>query len=193
MAQFLVRWAKAGQVKECMNLRLERWPSGNHIAVCTEEWASQVPAENTDTDVTGYHVPSGYTWPKCPENCPHFKKSDNFLLTASRDQHDKQQQQSKEVLTSRRLEGSQVKRVGSAVTFPETVTLEWLWKNVPAKLWGTALTMLIAALVAAVYFGIQLTKIKDVREYFGIEQKIEAPSISSVPAKTAPPSATTKK
>jgi len=67
-----------GQVKKCINLRLDR-AVGHYFPKCTKDYASMKHAMN----VRG---PGAYSWPTCPADCPYYIESLNFPITVSRDQ-----------------------------------------------------------------------------------------------------------
>src|SRR2546427_144942 len=71
VAKHLVSLAKAGQIKECVHLRLDRVRGWYHPC-CTKDFAEKVRATNVGLDITAYSGPSGYWWPKCPADCPLY-------------------------------------------------------------------------------------------------------------------------
>jgi hypothetical protein len=88
VATYLGELAKAGQIKKCTHLMLEHGHANAYYPRCEKKWASRVSANNVPTDITAYNGPSSYSWPKCPEDCPHFIESENFISSVSRDQYD---------------------------------------------------------------------------------------------------------
>lgn len=88
VASYLIDLAKKGQIKECKHMMLEHGHAGAYYPNCIKDWASWVGAHNVSIDITAYSGPSHYSWPKCPEDCPHFESVEKFLLSVSRNQYD---------------------------------------------------------------------------------------------------------
>jgi hypothetical protein len=76
---FLRALAREGIVKECANLVVEEGYANAFYPRCSEDFASRVRAKNVQTRVTAYRAPSSYFWPKCPEDCPLFTPTEDFL------------------------------------------------------------------------------------------------------------------
>ena len=88
VVSYLQTLVDAGQIKPCSQISLEYGHAQAYYPRCGKDWASRINANNVTTDITAYSAPSCYYWLKCPENCPHFKHSENFQLSASKDQYD---------------------------------------------------------------------------------------------------------
>lgn len=85
---YLQQLIAVGQVKPCVHMMLEFGHAHAYYPRCEKKWASRVTARNVEIDITAYSGPSSYSWPKCPPDCPHFKQSSNFQITAARDPYD---------------------------------------------------------------------------------------------------------
>lgn len=70
---------KAGQVRECLHLKVEKGYVNAFYSECDVEWARAVPADNVVTDDMASHAPSSYDWPACPTDCPKFLETPNFV------------------------------------------------------------------------------------------------------------------
>jgi len=88
VASHLSQLADSGQIKKCKHLMLEYGHAKAYYPRCAKDWASREPARNVPLDRTAYSGPSSYFWPKCPTECPHFERAENFLVSVSRDQFD---------------------------------------------------------------------------------------------------------
>ena len=70
---------KEGQIQPCENLIVKRGAWNAFYPQCVKNLASRKHANNVFTISTGYRAPSSYHWPACPENCPRFKRAENFI------------------------------------------------------------------------------------------------------------------
>lgn len=172
VVRYLMHLVDQKQIRPCINMGLEYGHASAYYPRCSKEWASRKNAHNVATDITAYSGPSSYWWPVCPPDCLYFSLSDNFQLTASRDQFDEGilsiNENSEE---SKRLEtGNQEKR--EPLVHPEKVTLYWLIKNVDWRFWITCATIIGATFCA----GIQSSRLSFVREIFGLPSyQVEQP------------------
>ena len=92
VVSYLNQLLNKNQIKPCLHLMLEHGHANAFYPHCTKKWASWESASNVQTDTTAYRGPSSYSWPRCPHDCPHFEKIENFTLSVSRDQyHDEQE------------------------------------------------------------------------------------------------------
>jgi hypothetical protein len=161
VARYLERLLAKGQVKKCINLRLDRAPEYYHPK-CEKDYASLERATN---------VPrfSYYKWPKCPEKCPYFVESLDFPRTVSRDQYDELQRGdirgpdpsvTPGVIIEVETPAPRATRKPPAVLppapaeaspkpleVPEKVTLAWMYHKVHWTVWGTIGVLLVAAFV----------------------------------------------
>lgn len=156
-----------GQILPCKHISLEFGHAQAYYPRCDKEWASRVSANNVPIDITAYSGPSCYHWPKCPKDCPHFEPSENFQLTASRDQFDSgipsvntDSEESKPIVTEP-PEGPPMQELIP----PPKVTIGWLVTHVDWKHWVAAVGILATVFVG----GIQSTKLTLVQELFGIK------------------------
>ena len=140
LAKYMVELLGRGQVRECKNLHLDQWPNRNHSVVCSENWAKQISADSS-IEFTGYHVPSSYTFPQCPDDCPHFEKTNHFLKSVGRDQIDIQNTRRKDTSA---LEPAQIKPAGKVIRVPDKITADWIWKNAHWSVWLLLWSALIA-------------------------------------------------
>jgi len=85
VASYLAKLAEHGQIKKCKHLIMRQGHTDAFYPECAKDWASRVNARNVSIDITAYHGPSSYSWPQCPDDCPHFGAVDDFLLSVSRD------------------------------------------------------------------------------------------------------------
>jgi hypothetical protein len=149
---------RSGQVRPCKSLQLEHGHLGAFYPRCKKDWAQRVPAKNVYTDVTAYSAPSGYSWPKCPDNCPHFEQSEDFLLSASRDQYD----QEAEAVVGLSIDDHESL---SELEMPDKITIPWLVKHVEVKHW-----IAVVVFAAAIFvLGVQASRLSLVREMFGLD------------------------
>jgi len=79
VVRYLQDLQKEGQIKDCIHLKVNQEYLGAFYPECEEDWASRMFATNVALDSTGYGRPSSYHWPKCPEDCPRYKKADDFV------------------------------------------------------------------------------------------------------------------
>lgn len=183
VASYLAELERAGQVKPCRHLMLEYGHVSAFYPRCEMEWASRVAARNVPIDRTTYSGPSSYSWPQCPQDCPHFLQTENFLVSVSRDQFTQEEGESNhpQVVESASMPPSQPPNASAAnestvakaaLPVPERVTLRWLFHHVPVGLWLSAATMLGSSFVA----GVQSSRLSFVREAFGLP---EAPSVAT--------------
>lgn len=168
VAAYLAELEKAGQVKPCKRLMLEHGHASAFYPWCEKKWASRIAARNVPLDVTAYSGPSNYSWPKCPEDCPHFLRAENFLVSVSRDQYTQEEvgpstPHFEEPLAIQSSRPSSVPAKAD-LPIPERVTLRWLFHHVPVGLWVSAATLLCAVFVA----GIQSSRLSFIREVFGL-------------------------
>ncbi len=68
---YLQKLISDGIAKDCSHLVIKKGPFNEFFAKCNIDWASNDEAYNVDTDCTAYSAPSSYTWPRCPQDCPH--------------------------------------------------------------------------------------------------------------------------
>jgi hypothetical protein len=164
VSSYLLNLTEIGQIKPCIHLCLELGYTHAYYPKCKKDWASRVNANNVSLDITAYSAPSSYWWPKCPNDCPHFTPSDNFLLTVSEDQLVRDIADTNENMKES-LNGSEQKE--DLLKLPEKVTLVWLITNVDWKFWVTA----ISILGTTFYLGIQASNISLAKEIFGLQQE----------------------
>jgi len=154
VASHLEKLMKAGQIKDCLNMQLEYGHARAFYPRCNYKWASRVNADNVPLDRTAYSGPSSYWWPRCPVNCPHYDKSENFLLSVSRDQYSS----AAEEKTSRDLIGAipvseSPAPVGLEPDVPRVLTAKWLYEHVPISWWKWISGVVIAIFLTGVAVG----------------------------------------
>lgn len=154
VASHLEKLMKAGQIKDCQNMQLEFGHARAFYPRCNLKWASRVSADNVPLDRTAYSGPSSYWWPRCPDNCPHYEKSKNFLLSVSRDQYSGADEEEK----SRNLNGAvpvseSQTPLGLEPDVPRVLTVKWLYENVPISWWKWIIGAVIAVSLAGVAVG----------------------------------------
>jgi hypothetical protein len=168
VAAFLVELEKAGQIKPCKHLMLEHGHASAFYPRCKKEWASRVTARNVPIDITAYSGPSSYSWPKCPEDCPHFLQAENFLVSVSRDQYSPEETDPPPPQVEEPLAMPVVPLPANSakadLSVPTHVTLRWLFQHVPIGLWISAVALLCAVFVA----GVQSSRLSFVREVIGL-------------------------
>lgn len=187
VAAYLVDLEKSGQVKPCKQLMLEHGHASAFYPRCKKDWSSRVTARNVPIDITAYSGPSSYSWPKCPENCPHFLQAENFLVSVSRDQYSEEETDPPPTQVEEPLAVPVASLPANADTadlaIPTHVTLRWLFQHVPVRLWISAIALLCAVFVA----GVQSSRLSLIREVFGLTV---APPVAgtnpSVAAKAGP-------
>jgi len=79
VVRYLQELQKEGQIKDCIHIKVNQGYLDAFYPECEEDLASRVSATNVALDITGYGRPSSYHWPKCPEDCPRYKKADDFF------------------------------------------------------------------------------------------------------------------
>jgi hypothetical protein len=72
-----------GQVKKCSKLEVNQGYARAYYPKCVEKWASREKALNVKTSTTGYGAPSNYYWPRCPDDCPKFEQTADFISSLS--------------------------------------------------------------------------------------------------------------
>ncbi|MBS1191388.1 MAG: hypothetical protein H6R10_3180, partial [Rhodocyclaceae bacterium] len=187
VASYLAELENTGQIKPCKHLMLEYGHASAFYPRCEKKWASRIAARNVPLDITAYSGPSSYSWPKCPEDCPHFLQAENFLVSVSRDQYTQEEVKPntphfEETLV---MQVSQVAPVSAKADLPvpERVTLRWLFQHVHVSLWVSAAGLLCAVFVA----GVQSSRLSIVREVFGLpSESLIATTSPSAAAKTEP-------
>lgn len=168
VAAYLVELARTAQVKPCRHLALKRGHASAFYPKCKIDWASQVAARNVPIDTTAYSGPSSYSWPKCPEDCPHFIQAEDFLVSVSRDQYSQEDsgaprpQVAEPIATRIDYPPGNSSKPTPAV--PHRVTLRWLFQHVPVNLWLSAAALLCTAFFA----GVHSTRFHFVREVLGL-------------------------
>lgn len=187
VAAYLVELEKAEQVKPCKHLMLEHGHASAFYPRCKKEWSSRVAARNVPIDITAYSGPSSYSWPKCPEDCPHFLRAENFLVSVSRDQYSQVEADTPTLQVEEPVAMPHVPLPANAVkvdlAVPERVTLRWLFQHVPVGLWLSGVFLLCTVFVA----GVQSSRLSFVREVFGLTGKPSVASTdTSVAAKAEP-------
>jgi hypothetical protein len=157
-----------GQILPCKHISLEYGHAEAYYPRCNKKWASRVSAKNVPIDITAYNGPSSYHWPQCPQDCPHFQRSEDFQLTASRDQFDAgipsvntDSEESKPISVESTIEQPVLEELQP----PTKVTIGWLVTHVDWKHWVAAIVLLVSVFVA----GAQSTKLTVVQEVFGIK------------------------
>lgn len=166
VASYLLKLEKNGQIKACLHMGLEFGHADAYYPRCGKEWASRIDAKNVPLDITAYRGPSSYWWPECPNDCPHYESSDNFLLTVSKDQFDNGFPSRAEDSEESKPLSINGKRNNDPLPYPEKVTLKWLITHVDWKLWVTA----ICIIGAAFSLGVQASRISLVKEIFGLPE-----------------------
>jgi uncharacterized protein (TIGR02391 family) len=68
-----------GKVKKCMHLVVKLGYAKAFYPQCMKDWASREPARDVRLASVGYNGPTRYYWPVCPQDCPEFSASGNFL------------------------------------------------------------------------------------------------------------------
>lgn len=139
IAAFLDKWEKAGAVKKCMNLRLDAFPDGHYSVICTKDWASRVQGNNVEY-VHWDGTRLAYKWPKCPDNCPHFTESTEFLKTATRDQYDEQNQRRAIAIEATKTPKPQ------ELLPPPKYTAYWVFKHGHISVWLWLGSLLLGSL-----------------------------------------------
>lgn len=158
VASHLEGLVHAGQIRPCKSIYLEHGHVGAYYPRCKKDWAQRVPARNVFTDVTAYSGPSSYSWPKCPDNCPHFEESENFLLSASKDQYDR----GAEALVGLPVQEDES---SSELEMPNKITIPWLVKHVEVSHW-----IAVVILVGTIFvLGVQASRLSFIKEIFGLE------------------------
>ncbi len=147
IARHLSALVDSDQIKPCIHMMLEDGPSNTYWPCCKKDWASRLPATNVHTDPAGYGGPSSYSWPRCPNDCPHFSASDDFAMSASRGPCDGWRTgDSLDPLAT-----SELDRQRSELVSPDKVTLAWLTQHVPVGLLLAAFGVLFACFVGGIY------------------------------------------
>lgn len=187
VASYLAELEKARQVKPCKHLKLEHGHASAFYPRCEKKWASRVAAHNVPLDITAYSGPSGYSWPKCPEDCPHFLQAENFLVSVSRDQYTQEEAEPNppqvEELVPMPSSQPPSSSAKADLPVPERVTLRWLFQHVPVGLWFSAAALLCTVFV----LGVQSSRLSFVREVFGLtEASLIAATSPSATAKVEP-------
>ena len=62
-------------------MKVNQGYTGAFYPECIHNWASREPAYNVSTNSTGYNAPSSYDWPRCPDDCPEYLKTDDFIAS----------------------------------------------------------------------------------------------------------------
>jgi hypothetical protein len=68
-----------GSVKRCSKLKLEVGYLNAYSPRCMGGYASREEAHNVKTSLKGDSAPKYYAWPVCPEVCPFFEGTTDFL------------------------------------------------------------------------------------------------------------------
>lgn len=165
---YLSSLVETGQIKPCVNMMLEHGHASAYYPRCTKDWASRVEASNVPTDMTAYSAPSSYYWPSCPENCPYFTESDDFAMTASRDQYDISSDIEPEEMPSPDAEPVANPPIVELEP-PSKVTIPWLFRHVPVPLWLSAVSIIGGALIAAFLLGIRASQWEFIKQIFGLK------------------------
>ncbi|MCK4321642.1 DUF2321 domain-containing protein, partial [candidate division WOR-3 bacterium] len=79
VCQYLHVLLEKGQIKPCMNLKVERRGYNAFYPRCVKELADSQFANNVHTNSTGYGAPSKYFWPICIDDCKGFKETKKFF------------------------------------------------------------------------------------------------------------------
>jgi len=168
VARYVGDLARAGQVKACEHLKIIEAYANTWRPICDLDWASRVPANNVELDVTGYNGPSGYDWPACPADCPHLKPVGDLMTSmVTKTRRPSNPQPQGDPISPDQAAGAGVSRPpATELPPPENVTLPWLVRHVPVRLWLTAVGLLAATFVA----GVQASRLPIVRQLFGLEQ-----------------------
>jgi hypothetical protein len=169
VAQLLERH-KSGLVKDCKNLRLDRHPAG-YAPKCAIDWASEEEDRKVDAKMPGaYSEGHQIKWPLCPQDCPHYKKADDFVKSVGRDQYDDDDEPPAAKPSMVPVPPLFAMSLPVPPTSAEKGTAHWLWSNLPLNVWFA----FISALGAAVVVGIQATRLPIVRDIFGLRGGVEA-------------------
>lgn len=170
-----------GQVRPCQHICLNVGHTGNYYRPeCVEDWAERIEATNVYTDITAHSGPSGYSWPSCPNDCPHFRQADDFAISASKTKLEKKLQrnegQPEQNQVDRRSvaelpiqEDEQREPEPQSIVTPDKVTIDWLKAHVGMTQWSWVVGVIAAVFSAGVYLG----QIEFVRELYGIDPTSE--------------------
>jgi len=71
-----------GSVKKCSKLKLEVGYLNAYYPRCTGGYASREEANNVKTSSKGDSAPRHYAWPVCPEGCPFFEETTEFVSSS---------------------------------------------------------------------------------------------------------------
>ena len=160
VVQHLQELIETGQVKSCRHLVVQQGHADAYYPRCKKDWASREPADNVALDVTAYHGPSSYFWPKCPEGCPKFDESLMFVDTASGEKL------GNPLLGAPEDKPAVKKKKRKELEMPLVVTLPWLAKHVSARQWFGAVLTALAILVTIFVFGLKASQWSFVQEMF---------------------------
>lgn len=149
---FLNELAQKGQIKECKNLKVEKGSHRAFFSKCIKEWTSWEQSNNTYTDCTGYRAPSSYSWPKCPNDCPYFIKTKNFITSLNNEIK----------FNEKEISENQIKK---ELKYPTRITLRWLYDNVPIYYWFIFALFLFAVFKAGMIFE-EIESLNQIRDFF---------------------------
>ena len=161
VVSYLNKLVEEGQIKPCIKMRLKHGHAGAYYPRCREDWASRVNATNVPTDITAYSGPSSYSWPKCPDDCPHYVESLEFTKTASISLY---ASAGDETIDNNHLE-EQTELESLAPEPSSKITISWLVKHVPISLWLTALGILGGVFI----LGIEASNLQLVQDIFNLK------------------------
>ncbi len=140
VVSYLGELAKNGQIKECKYMRLEHGHANAFYPRCEKQWASRVSATNVPIDMTAYSGPSSYSWPQCPNDCPHEASVKDFRISVSRDQFSVEVENNK----------NDANQPLTTTKDPDSSPIESHPAPLPTKSWWQYLTAPQASLLAAV-------------------------------------------
>jgi len=83
---YLKALLNSGQIKDCNHLKVEQGPLMAFYPICSQNWATRSPAGNVTLDPAAYRAPSCYFWPECPNDCPHYSRSKDFVASLIREE-----------------------------------------------------------------------------------------------------------
>lgn len=141
-----------GKIKDCNNLKIIQENKYNSFrSICLKDFSSREPAKNVSLDITAYSAPSGYSWPICPKDCPHYTKSENLVKSMTEEQenialnHSKTTPQhcekEKDKISQNTEKENIVKQHNNLVT-PDKITLKWLWEHLSIQYYITFFVLL---------------------------------------------------
>lgn len=151
VASYLAHLSNKGQIKKCKYLGIKQGHARAFYPRCTKQWASHMSADNVYTDITAYDGPSSYSWPVCPEDCPHLLSVDDFKKHLGQPLYYGDENVASPTVQRQKVEFDYQK-----------ITISALIHHVPVKFWIGFVATIMAVFVA----GLRLGSIKWVQEIF---------------------------